>query len=333
MFVDYTRIEVKAGDGGSGVVTFCREKYVPKGGPNGGDGGDGGNVLVLANDHLNSLLSFRYKRRFHAQRGAHGASQDRTGKRGGDLVLEVPVGTQLRDSETDEVILDMRQPGQIEVLAKGGKGGRGNSAFVSPTNQIPEQFQGGLPGQHFFVTLELKVLADVGLIGYPNAGKSTLISVVSAAKPEIANYPFTTLVPNLGVVAYGEYGSFVVADIPGLIEGAHKGSGLGDRFLRHVERSRVLVHLVDVSAFGPENPCLAVDTIQRELRLYKKKLSNKPQILVASKMDIAEEEKVQVLKEKAESESMLFLAISAVQQAGIKELKDCLAEILEIGNV
>ena len=333
MFVDYTRIEVSAGDGGSGAVTFRREKYVPKGGPSGGNGGDGGSVLVLASAHLSSLLPFRYKHRFYAQRGAHGASQNRTGKRGDDLVLEVPVGTQIRNSETDEIILDMQQPGQTEVLAKGGKGGRGNLAFVSPTNQTPEQSQEGLPGQHFFVTLELKVLADVGLRGYPNAGKSTLISVISAARPEIANYPFTTLVPNLGVAAYGEYGSFVVADIPGLIEGAHQGSGLGDRFLRHVERSRVLVHLVDVSAFGPENPSLAVDTIQRELRLYKKELSSKPQILVASKMDIVEEEKVKVLKEKAESQGMEFLTISAVQQSGIKELKDCLAGILEIGSV
>ena len=332
MFVDYTRIEIKAGDGGRGAVAFRREKYVPRGGPSGGDGGDGGDVRVSANPHLSTLLPFRYKRRFYAPRGGKGARQNRSGKRGEDVVVEVPVGTQIRNSETDEMILDMRRPGQVEMLARGGKGGRGNAAFVTSTNQAPEHFQEGLPGQHLFVTLELKVLADVGLIGYPNAGKSTLISVISAARPEIADYPFTTLVPNLGVVGYGDYASFVVADIPGLIEGAHQGIGLGDRFLRHVERSRVLVHLVDVSPFGPEDPCAAVDAINRELGLYKQELASKPQILVASKMDVAEDAKVQALKQKAESEGLSFMPISAIQQAGVKKLKDRLAVMLGLSE-
>ena len=270
MFVDYVRIEVKAGDGGDGARAFRREKHVPKGGPSGGNGGNGGNVYVKSSPHLSTLLPFRYRKHFQAQRGCHGSGKKKNGKAGEALTIEVPVGTQAIDADTRELIFDLNAPDRVKLVVLGGRGGRGNAAFVSSTNQAPEYSEPGHPGQHRNLILELKVLADVGLIGYPNAGKSTLISVISAARPAIAEYPFTTLTPNLGVVPCGEYESFAVADIPGLIEGAHRGSGLGDRFLRHVERTRVLVHLVDVSELGPEDPATAVDVIDRELEATRR---------------------------------------------------------------
>ncbi len=330
MFVDYTRIELKAGDGGNGSRAFRREKFVPKGGPSGGNGGDGGNVYVKSSPHLSTLLAFRYKKHFQAQRGRHGSGKKKNGRTGKALTIEVPVGTQALDPNTRELIFDLNAPDQVKLVALGGRGGRGNAAFVSSTNQAPEYSEPGHPGQHRNLILELKVLADVGLIGYPNAGKSTLIAVISAARPAIAEYPFTTLTPNLGVVPYGEYESFVVADIPGLIEGAHSGSGLGDRFLRHVERTRVLVHLVDVSELGPEDPAAAVDVIDRELEAYEKKLAQKPQILVASKMDVAAARRVESLESCASSRSRPLVKISSVSTRGLKELKDVIASVLGV---
>ena len=330
MFVDYTRIELKAGDGGDGARAFRREKYVPRGGPSGGNGGAGGNVYVKSSPHLSTLLPFRYKKHFQAQRGRHGSGKKQNGKAGEALTIEVPVGTQVINADTREPICDLKARDQVKLVALGGRGGRGNAAFVSSTNQAPEYSEPGHPGQRRNLILELKVLADVGLIGYPNAGKSTLIAVISAARPAIAEYPFTTLTPNLGVVSYGEYESFVVADIPGLIEGAHSGSGLGDRFLRHVERTRVLVHLVDVSELGPEDPATAVDVIDRELEAYKKKLAGKPQILVASKMDIAAASRVENLESCASSRRRPLVKISSVSTRGLKELKDVIASMLGV---
>ena len=330
MFVDYTRIEVKAGDGGDGARAFRREKFVPRGGPSGGNGGAGGNVYVKSSPHLTTLLSFRYRKHFHAQRGGHGSGKRQTGRTGEALTIEVPVGTLAIDADTRELICDLNAPHQVKLLTLGGRGGRGNASFKSSTNQAPEYSEPGRPGQQRNLILELKVLADVGLIGYPNAGKSTLISVISAARPSIAEYPFTTLTPNLGVVPYGEYNSFVVADIPGLIEGAHSGTGLGDRFLRHVERTRVLVHLVDVSDLGPEDPAAAVDVIDRELGAYRTELAEKPQILVASKMDIAEAGRVDGLESCARSRGRGLVKISSISNRGLKELKDVIASILGV---
>ena len=330
MFVDYTRIEVKAGDGGDGSRAFRREKFVPRGGPSGGNGGAGGNVYVKSSNHLTTLLAFRYRKNFLAERGGHGSGKNQTGKTGEALTIEVPVGTLAIDADTKELICDLNAPDQVKLLALGGRGGRGNASFKSSTNQTPEYSEPGSTGQQRNLILELKVLADVGLIGYPNAGKSTLISVISAARPSIAEYPFTTLTPNLGVVPYGEYNSFVVADIPGLIEGAHSGTGLGDRFLRHVERTRVLVQLVDVSELGPENPAAAVDVIDRELEAYRTELAEKPQILVASKMDIADEKRVKALESCASSRERPLVEISSVSNRGLKELKDVISSMLGV---
>ena len=330
MFVDYVRIEVKAGDGGDGARAFRREKYVPRGGPSGGNGGNGGNVYIKSSPHLNTLLPFRYRKHFQAQRGRHGSGKKKNGRTGEALTIEVPVGTQAIDADTRELVFDLNAPDLLKLVVLGGRGGRGNAAFVSSTNQAPEYSEPGHPGQHRNLILELKVLADVGLIGYPNAGKSTLISVISAARPAIAEYPFTTLTPNLGVVPYGEYDSFVVADIPGLIEGAHSGIGLGDRFLRHVERTRVLVHLVDVSELGPEDPAEAVDVIDRELGAYGTELAEKPQILVASKMDIADVGRVEGLESRASSRRRPLVKISSVSNRGLKDLKDVIASMLGV---
>ncbi len=332
MFVDYTRIEVKAGDGGSGARAFRREKYVPRGGPSGGNGGDGGSVYLKSSSHLSTLLPFRYKKHFEAQRGGHGSGKKQQGKRGQDLTIEVPVGTQVLDTDTREMVCDLDAPDQGELVASGGRGGRGNAAFVSSTNQAPEYTETGKPGQSRSLVLELKVLADVGLIGYPNAGKSTLISTISAARPTVADYPFTTLTPSLGVVSFGEYDSFVVADIPGLIEGAHSGTGLGDRFLRHVERTRLLVHLVDVSELGPESPTRAVRVIDRELQAYKEKLAHTPRILVASKMDVRAEERLTALVAYAEEKELPLIKVSSVNGQGLKELKNLMASMLGVGS-
>ncbi|HSR66364.1 MAG TPA: GTPase ObgE [Acidobacteriota bacterium] len=331
MFIDQATIHVKAGDGGNGVVAFRREKYVPKGGPSGGDGGRGGDVFLESSENLNTLLPFRYKRHFKAQRGRHGEGSKRKGADGQSLVLEVPVGTLVFDGDSplDEPIIDFTRPGQKVRVAKGGDGGRGNARFATSTNQAPRRCEDGWEGQERHLRLELKVLADVGLLGYPNAGKSTLISRLSAAKPKIADYPFTTLTPNLGVVPYGEYGSFVMADIPGLIEGASEGSGLGHQFLRHVERTRVLVHLVDVSALGPEDPGEAFRAINRELELYDAQMLERPMLAVASKADAADSQRQQAFQSFCRREGIPCFAVSSVQGQGLEKLKHAIVRALK----
>ncbi len=324
MFVDFARIYVKGGDGGNGCIAFRREKFVPRGGPSGGDGGQGGSVILRASRHLNTLVAFRFKQHFQAERGGHGEGSNRHGKDGADLRIEVPVGTQVYEEETRCLLADMVEDGQEAVVAQGGRGGRGNAHFATATNQAPRRADPGRPGESRTLILELKVLADVGLVGYPNAGKSTLISVLSAARPKIADYPFTTLSPQLGVVAFDDFRSLVIADIPGLIEGAHAGTGLGDQFLRHVERCRALLHLVDVSGLGPEDPVQAVQTVNRELELYNPALVSKPQILIASKLDAVIPERLQALQEYARACGLELLGVSGVSGLGIQELRAAL---------
>jgi GTPase len=284
VFIDKAVIEVEAGRGGDGCVSFRREKHVPRGGPDGGDGGDGGSVILIADTHLNTLLDFHYKRRYKAGSGGHGSGSNRKGRNGKSITLRVPVGTLVYDADTGDLLADLSRPGMRFVAARGGKGGRGNAHFATPTRQTPRFAEKGLPGERRTLRLELKLLADVGIVGMPNAGKSTLISRISAAKPKIADYPFTTLVPNLGVVRYQDQ-SFVVADIPGLIEGAHAGVGLGHQFLRHVERARLLLYLLDVSPFATVPPLEAFETLRRELELYNPDLARKPALVALNKID------------------------------------------------
>ncbi|WP_059176759.1 GTPase ObgE [Thermodesulfovibrio aggregans] len=329
-FVDYVKIYVKAGDGGRGCVSFRREKYVPRGGPDGGDGGKGGDVIIRASSELHTLIDHKYQKTYKAQRGQHGKGSNMKGKDGEDLVIKVPVGTVIKDADTEEIIADLDEEGKQVVVAKGGKGGLGNAHFATPTNQAPRYAQPGQKGEERWIILELKLLADVGLIGLPNAGKSTLISVISSARPKIADYPFTTLAPVLGVVKYGEYKSFVIADIPGLIEGAHKGAGLGHQFLRHVERTYMLLHLVDVSDFLESDPVEDFEKIQRELELYNQSLTQKPFAVVGTKIDIAHRgERLNKLKNYCEKKGIDFFPISAVKKEGIYKLLKYLAERLK----
>jgi len=332
MFVDRAKIHVKAGDGGKGCLAFRREKYVPRGGPSGGDGGNGGNLYFRSTAHLNTLIRFKYQQHFKAGRGGHGSGKNRHGKDGEALFIEVPVGTQVYDEANGELLFDLDEEGHVECGARGGRGGRGNAAFATSTNQAPRKVEDGQPGEEATLILELKVLADVGIVGYPNAGKSTLISVISAAKPKIADYPFTTLTPNLGVVTYGEYSSFIVADIPGLIEGAHQGSGLGYQFLRHVERTRLLVHLVDVSDSGESDPVQSVETIIKEMALYDAGLVKKPEIITASKIDVASSDKLKRLRSYCQKKALPFQSISAVTGEGIPELKNTIVKHLEVNR-
>ena len=327
MFYDKAKIFVKAGDGGNGCVAMRREKYVPEGGPFGGDGGRGGNVVLEADEGINTLIDFKYKKHFKAERGQHGMGKGMHGASGKDLIVKVPVGTVIYD-ENGEVIADMVYHGQQVVAAKGGRGGRGNMRFATPTNRAPTIAEKGEPGEERWIMLELKLIADVGLVGLPNAGKSTIISRISAAKPKIADYPFTTIVPNLGVVKVGEGDSFVVADIPGLIEGAHKGTGLGHEFLRHVERTRLLVHVVDVSV--PDSDVLDnFYTINNELKLYDEKLIKKPMIVAANKMDMPNAHKnFEKLKEALKGEYEVF-PISALTGQGLDALILKIAEMLK----
>ncbi len=329
MFIDEAKIHVKAGDGGNGCMAFRREKFVPRGGPSGGDGGRGGDVLMVSSQRHNTLIHFRYNPEHKAQRGEHGMGSNCTGSDGHSVVLQVPVGTSLYDQETGELIHDFEQPDEEIVIAKGGRGGRGNQHFATPTHQAPREYELGRPGEERFYRLELKLLADAGLVGYPNAGKSTLIARISAARPKIADYPFTTLEPNLGVVTVGEepdQQSFVVADVPGLIEGAHLGHGLGTQFLRHIERTRLLVHLVDVSdASGRADPVEDFKVISRELASFGNGLGEKPMIVVATKMDVANPAKLKKLATHAKRRKLEFHAISAVTGEGIEELKWALA--------
>src|SRR2546423_3703949 len=285
MFLDRVKIKVKAGDGGDGVTAFRREKFIPRGGPSGGDGGVGGSVWMEATEGLNTLLHLRYNPEHKAERGHHGEGSNRSGKDGADAIVKIPVGTQVFDAESNELLFDFTEPGQRYLAAKGGKGGWGNAHFATSTRQAPKYHYAGRPGEEKELQLELKLIADVGLVGFPNAGKSTLISVISAAKPKIADYPFTTLEPNLGVVDMSDFRTFVVADIPGLIEGASDGAGLGDRFLRHVERTKLILHLVDVSSASDRDPISDYEVINRELANYDPELAARPQIVVETKMD------------------------------------------------
>ncbi len=329
MFVDEAKIWVKAGDGGRGCVSFRREKFVPRGGPDGGDGGRGGDVVFEADPHLRTLLDFKYKQHYRAQDGGHGRGKKQHGRNGEDLLIKVPVGTIIKDAETEEVIADLSVPGQRVIVAKGGKGGRGNARFATPTRQAPRFAEEGEPGEERWLKLELKLLADVGLVGYPNAGKSTLLRRISAAKPKVAPYPFTTLVPHLGVVSIGE-DQFVVADIPGLIEGAHQGAGLGSRFLRHIERTRLLVHLIDVSAGA--DPLTLYEGIRRELGLFSPELLKKPELVVLNKIDLPEvRDRVDDIRRKFEGRGLPFLALSALTGEGVEELLKEMAKRLR-GN-
>ncbi len=325
-FVDYTKIHVKAGDGGRGCVSFRREKYVPRGGPDGGDGGRGGHIIFKATKELNTLLDLRYHREYKTKKGQHGMGKKMHGKNGEDRIIPVPVGTLIKDADTEDIISDLDKEGMEAVIAKGGRGGLGNAHFATPTRQAPRFAQGGEEGEEKNLIIELKLLADVGLIGLPNAGKSTLISVISSARPKIADYPFTTLTPNLGVVKLGNYRSFVVADIPGLIEGAHKGAGLGFQFLRHVERTSMLLHLVDVSDILESDPVKDFEKINKELELYSPKLLGKPQAVVGTKTDIAGDKKrLDKLEKYCKANSIDFFPVSAVTGRGIKKLLSYLA--------
>ena len=333
MFIDEANIRVKAGDGGNGCVAFRREKFVPRGGPSGGDGGKGGDVIMESSERHNTLVHFRFNPEYKAERGRHGEGSNRSGREGTDVVLKVPLGTILYDADSGERVHDFTRPDERIVIARGGRGGRGNARFATPTHQAPRESEPGRPGEERLYRLELKLLADVGLVGYPNVGKSTLISRISAARPKIADYPFTTLEPNLGVVAVGdepEQISFVVADIPGLIEGAHTGAGLGTQFLRHIERTRLLVHLVDVSdASGRRDPVKDVEVIMGELESFGAKLEQKPMIMVASKIDIANKDKLAKLKGYCKKEGLELFPISAVTGKGIEQLKYAMAEKVE----
>ncbi|HEX8637226.1 MAG TPA: GTPase ObgE [Pyrinomonadaceae bacterium] len=330
MFIDRAKIRIKAGDGGNGVTAFRREKFVAKGGPSGGDGGKGGDVWLEASEGLNTLLHLRYNPEHKAERGRHGEGSNRHGKDGEDAVVEVPVGTQIFDAESGDLVFDFTEAGQRFLAAKGGKGGWGNQHFATPTRRAPKFHYTGRPGDEKELQLELKLIADVGLVGFPNAGKSTLISVISAAKPKIADYPFTTLEPNLGVVDLGDFKTFVVADIPGLIEGASEGAGLGDRFLRHVERTKLMLHLVDVSSLSGRNPIEDYEIINRELANYNQDLAERPQIVVATKIDALDEpERLESLRKQAEKDGKPFLQISSVTNTGTKELVSLVAQSLE----
>ena len=339
MFVDEAKIFVKAGNGGNGCVAFRREKYVPRGGPSGGDGGNGGNIYLEANPNDNTLLRYRYNREFKADRGRHGEGSNCTGHSGEDLILQVPVGTLVFDDQTGETIADLATPGRRVLIAHGGRGGRGNQNFAKPWHQAPREHEDGFPGEERHLRLELKLLADVGLVGFPNAGKSTLISVISAARPKIANYPFTTLEPNLGVVnadgGTGGHGTelgrtFVVADLPGLIEGAHLGAGLGIRFLRHVERTRLLVHLIDTSDSTADDPVHSFEVINGELRAFSPSLTEKPMIVVATKLDATTDgARLEALRDFCKLRALEFHSISAATGEGVKKLVRSIADALE----
>ncbi|MFJ5715515.1 GTPase ObgE [Neobacillus sp. NPDC093127] len=329
MFVDQTKIYVKGGDGGNGMVAFRREKYVPKGGPAGGDGGKGANVVFEVAEGLRTLMDFRYQRHFKAPRGEHGMSKGQHGRGAKDMIVKVPPGTVVMDAETNEVIADLVEDGQQAVIAKGGRGGRGNTRFATPANPAPEIAENGEPGQERDVILELKLLADVGLVGFPSVGKSTLLSVVSSAKPKIAEYHFTTIVPNLGMVETEDGRSFVMADLPGLIEGASEGVGLGHQFLRHIERTRVIVHVIDMAAMEGRDPYEDYLTINKELNEYNLRLTERPQIIVANKMDMPEaEENLQKFRAQLEEDFPIF-PISAVTRKGLRELLYAVADKLE----
>lgn len=329
MFVDSVRVYVKGGDGGNGMVAFRREKYVAAGGPAGGDGGRGGNVVFVVDEGLRTLVDFRYQRHFKAARGENGRTKSQHGAGAEDMVVRVPPGTTVIDDDTQQVIADLVLHGQRAVIAKGGRGGRGNNRFATPSNPAPEIAENGEPGQERYIRLELKVLADVGLVGFPSVGKSTLLSVVSAARPKIAEYHFTTITPNLGVVDIDEERSFVMADLPGLIEGAHEGVGLGHQFLRHVERTRVILHVVDMSGSEGRDPYDDYVQINEELKLYNKKLEDRPQVVAANKMDIPGAEENLAAFRKKVGEDVPVFPISAATKDGVRELLYKVADMLD----
>jgi GTP-binding protein len=327
LFIDEVIISVKAGDGGNGCLAFRREKYVPRGGPSGGDGGRGGDVILVASQHHNTLLHFRFNPEHKGERGRHGEGSQRTGHDGASIDVPTPVGTVVYDAETGELLHDFTTPGDRFIVARGGRGGKGNARFATSTHQTPTEHEDGKPGEERRLRLELKLLADVGLVGFPNAGKSTLISRISAARPKIADYPFTTLVPNLGVVSAGDDRTFVVADIPGLIEGAHEGHGLGTQFLRHIERTRLLAHLVDVSETTGRDPVHDFEVVMGELASFSEDLAHKPMILVATKLDAAQDpERVASLEKLARNRGLAFFKISSVTGEGIDTLKRGMGE-------
>lgn len=320
-FIDEAEIYVKAGDGGRGCVSFRREKYIPRGGPDGGDGGKGGDVWIIADNGLVSLLDFKYKKHYTAERGEHGQGSNCTGKGGEDIVIRVPVGTVIKDKETGEIVEDLTVNGQSIIIAKGGRGGKGNAFFVSSTYQAPKFAQPGEKGEERWFHLELKLLADVGIIGFPNAGKSTLISHISAAKPKIADYPFTTLQPHLGVVKFGEHKDFIVADIPGLIEGAHKGKGLGIKFLKHIERTSLFIHLMDILPQTERDPKKDFEIINKELTAWNPDMAKRPQIVALNKVDVTEaKERLAMLLEFFKSKDIPAFPISAATGEGLDKL-------------
>lgn len=330
MFIDSAKIKIKAGNGGNGAVSFHREKYVAKGGPDGGDGGRGGSVIFVVEPGLRTLQDFRYKRKYRAEDGQNGGKSNRTGKDGEDLIIKVPPGTLVKEEETGRVIADMVKPGEKVVIARGGKGGAGNQHFATPTRQVPNFAKLGEEGEELSVILELKLLADVGLIGFPNVGKSTILSVVTSAVPKIANYHFTTITPNLGVVDLGD-DSFVLADIPGIIEGAHQGVGLGHEFLKHIERTKLLIHVVDISGSEGRNPLEDFEIINDELEKYNEVLAKRPQIVAANKIDITEDIKknLEEFKKAIEPKGYKVFPISAATSEGIKELMWYAAKMLK----
>ncbi|MFO7971743.1 MAG: GTPase ObgE [Desulfobacterales bacterium] len=327
-FIDEAIITVQSGDGGRGCVSFRREKFIPRGGPDGGDGGKGGDIVLKTTSRKRTLYQFRFKKHFKAENGSHGQGQQKTGKNGQDLTIELPPGTLITDADTGQVITDLIKCDEAVVLARGGRGGRGNARFKTSTNRAPRFAQPGEPGESKTLRLELKLLADVGIIGLPNAGKSTLITAVSSARPKIGNYPFTTLFPSLGVVQTGWAEPFVVADIPGLIEGAHKGTGLGIRFLRHIERTRILIHLIDVSAMDTDNLLKAYDTVNKELAMYNQKLTEKPQLVVLNKIDLPDVREAAKKFQTALKEKQVIF-ISALTGKGIENLKSKIIQLLD----
>ncbi|MCD6169589.1 MAG: GTPase ObgE [Candidatus Latescibacteria bacterium] len=323
MFIDEATIYVKAGDGGNGCVSFRREKFVPRGGPDGGDGGDGGNVIFRVDSNLRTLLDFHYQKHFRAERGGHGKGKQMTGKRGKDLIIRVPPGTVIKDAETGNVLADLIEDEQSQIIASGGKGGRGNARFATSVRQTPRLAEKGTKGEEKVLYLELKLIADVGLVGFPNVGKSTLLSKLSAAHPKIADYPFTTLEPTLGIVPVGKFGSFVMADIPGLIEGAHQGRGLGFRFLRHIERTRILLFLIDSTGGQAEEN---LQSLQKELALFNRNLLQKPYLVALTKIDLLPQGSI--LPAVDSGQEVKPLAISSVTGEGLEELKLTLAQML-----
>jgi GTP-binding protein len=327
MFIDKAKIYVKAGDGGNGCVAFHREKFVPMGGPSGGDGGKGGDVIIVADSHLQTLMDFKYKKHYKAQKGQHGQGGNKKGKDGEDLIIKVPVGTVVKDAQTGEVLADLVEDGQSVVVAKGGKGGKGNAAFKTSTNQAPMTAEPGEKGEEKWIELELKLLADVGIIGFPNAGKSTLISILSKAKPKIADYPFTTLTPVLGVLQLDVNDFLILADIPGLIEGASEGLGLGHEFLRHIERTKFLIHLIDVSDFRERDPIEAFNIINKELENYSPNLVKKPQIVVANKIDaLSDKSLIENLEKYFTQKGYPFVAVSLITKEGVDKLINILRD-------